>query len=171
MTVHQRRPRSAWTSAKSESSLWAQWVAKDPSFLHVDREDSDQTGWMPRLIWVFAGRTLILLVLSCRSSYFLCNTHIVLLFYNFFPTVRLTALIPQWVLKLACKVLTSSPLLYLISKFNRSLWYFGNGLLCCISQASLKNIKFYSSFISLSKQRQWGIAWSVLSYFQTIINI
>ena len=24
---------------------------------------------MPRLIWVFAGRTLILLVLSCRSSY------------------------------------------------------------------------------------------------------
>ena len=40
---------------------------------------SDQTGRMPRLIWVFAGRTLILLVLSCRGSYttaskFLCNT-------------------------------------------------------------------------------------------------
>ena len=32
-------------------------------------EDSDQTGWMPRLIRVFAGRTLILLVLSCRSSH------------------------------------------------------------------------------------------------------
>ena len=32
-------------------------------------EDSDQTGRMPRLIWVFAGRTLILLVLSCRSSH------------------------------------------------------------------------------------------------------
>ena len=30
-------------------------------------EDSDQTGWMPRLIWVFAGRTLILFVLSCRG--------------------------------------------------------------------------------------------------------
>ena len=41
----------------SESSLSAQWVAKDPSFLHADSEDSDQTGWMPRLIWVFAGRT------------------------------------------------------------------------------------------------------------------
>ena len=40
-----------------ESSLCAQWVAKDPSFLHADSEDSDQTGWMPRLIWVFAGRT------------------------------------------------------------------------------------------------------------------
>ena len=53
----------------SESSLCAQWVAKDPRFLHVDSEDSDQTGRMPRLIRVFAGRTLTLLVLSCRSSY------------------------------------------------------------------------------------------------------
>ena len=51
----------------SESSLCAQWVAKDPRFLHVDSEDSDQTGRMPRLIWVFAGHTAILLVLSCRS--------------------------------------------------------------------------------------------------------
>ena len=41
----------------SESSLCAQWVAKDPSFLHADSEDSDQTGRMTRLIWVFAGRT------------------------------------------------------------------------------------------------------------------
>ena len=41
----------------SESSLWAQWVAKDPSLLHADREDSDQTGQMPRLIWFFAGCT------------------------------------------------------------------------------------------------------------------
>ena len=38
-------------------SFCAQWVAKDPSFLHADSEDSDQTGRMPRLIWVFAGRT------------------------------------------------------------------------------------------------------------------
>ena len=29
----------------------------------------DQTGRMPRLNWVFAGRTAILLVLSCRGSY------------------------------------------------------------------------------------------------------
>ena len=40
----------------SESSLFAQWVAKDPMFLNADSEDSDQTGRMPRLIWVFAGR-------------------------------------------------------------------------------------------------------------------
>ena len=31
-------------------------------------EDSDQTGRMPRLIWVFAGCTVTLLVLSCRGS-------------------------------------------------------------------------------------------------------
>ena len=41
----------------SESSLCTQWVAKDPSFLHTDSENSDQTGRMPRLIWIFAGRT------------------------------------------------------------------------------------------------------------------
>ena len=42
-----------WT----ESLLCAQWAAKDPSFLHADSEGSDQTGQMPRLIWVFVGRT------------------------------------------------------------------------------------------------------------------
>ena len=56
-------------SAQSDqSSLCAQWVAKGPSFLHADSEDSDQSGRMPRLIWVFGGRTLILLFLSCRGS-------------------------------------------------------------------------------------------------------
>ena len=53
----------------SESSLCAQCVGKDPSFLHADSEDSDQTGRMPRLIWVLAGRTVTLLVLSCRGSF------------------------------------------------------------------------------------------------------
>ena len=52
----------------SESSLCTEWVAKDPTFLHANSEDSDQTGQMPRLIWVFDGRTLILLVFSCRGS-------------------------------------------------------------------------------------------------------
>ena len=47
--------RQVW----SESSLCAQWVAKDPSFLHADSEDSYQTGQMLRLIRVFAERTLI----------------------------------------------------------------------------------------------------------------
>ena len=51
------------------------------------REDSDQPGhppnlirvfavWMSRLIWIFAGRTLILLVLSCCGSYVaISNNH------------------------------------------------------------------------------------------------
>ena len=45
--------RTVW----SESSLGNLWVAKTPMLLHADSEDSDQTGRMPRLIWVFAGRT------------------------------------------------------------------------------------------------------------------
>ena len=53
---------------RSESSLCTQWVAKDPRFLHADNEDSDQTGRMPRLIRVFPGRTIILLVFSWGGS-------------------------------------------------------------------------------------------------------
>ena len=52
----------------SESSLSA-WRKLGPLTTHwAHSEDSDQTGRMPRLIWVFAGCTLILLVLSCRGS-------------------------------------------------------------------------------------------------------
>ena len=45
----QRRLRSA-CPVWSESLLCTQWVAKDPSFLHADSKDSDQSGQMPRLI-------------------------------------------------------------------------------------------------------------------------
>ena len=42
----------------SESSLCTQWVAKDPSFLHADSEDSNQTGRILRwehmpLCWIY----------------------------------------------------------------------------------------------------------------------
>ena len=52
----------------SESSLsaWRKLGPLAPNW--ADREDSDQTGWMPRLIWGFAQRTLMLLVLSYGSS-------------------------------------------------------------------------------------------------------
>ena len=80
----------------SESSQCTQLVAEDPVFLHADNEDSDQTGQMPRLIWVFAGRTghfvgfvmrqlkwgNILLSLfhpcsvSIPSMFYLCSIHI-----------------------------------------------------------------------------------------------
>ena len=48
---------SAWRKLGSLATYWAH------------SEDSDQTGLMPMLIWVFAGRTATLLVLSCRGSY------------------------------------------------------------------------------------------------------
>ena len=41
----------------SESSLCALKIAKGPRFLHADNKDSDQTGRMPRQIWVFNGCT------------------------------------------------------------------------------------------------------------------
>ena len=41
---------------------------KGLSYLQADSKDSDQTGRMPRLIWVCAGRPTTLLVFSCRSS-------------------------------------------------------------------------------------------------------
>ena len=58
----------------SESLLCTQWVAKYPSFLHADSKDSDQTGRMPKLICVYAGRTcqfvgFVMLWLICISHF------------------------------------------------------------------------------------------------------
>ena len=47
---------STWRKLRSLATHWAH------------SEDSDQTGRMPRLIWVFAGHTVILLVLSWGGS-------------------------------------------------------------------------------------------------------
>ena len=44
-------------AVRPESSLGAIWIAKDATSLHADKEDSDQTARMRRLIWVFIGRT------------------------------------------------------------------------------------------------------------------
>ena len=56
--------RSVWS--ESSLSAWRKFGSLATHWAHS--EDSDQTGRMPRLIWVFAGRTLILFVLSCRGS-------------------------------------------------------------------------------------------------------
>ena len=48
---------SAWRKVGSLATHWAH------------SKDTDQNGWMPRLIWVFAGRTVILLVLSWSGSF------------------------------------------------------------------------------------------------------
>ena len=63
----QQRLRSAWASAQSSLSTWRKLGSLATHWVHS--EDSDQTGRMPRLIWVFTGRTLILLVLSCCGSF------------------------------------------------------------------------------------------------------
>ena len=65
-----RLGESAQCPVWSGSSLCAECIAKDPRYIHADGEDSDQTGRMLRLIWVFTGRTFYL-VLSCCDSYYL----------------------------------------------------------------------------------------------------
>ena len=61
----QRRLRSAWASAQSDQSSLSAWRKLGSLATHwAHSEDSDQTGRMSRLIWVFSGRTVILLVLS-----------------------------------------------------------------------------------------------------------
>ena len=54
----QRRLRSAWASAQSDQSSLAAWRKLRSLATHwAHSEDSDQTGQMPKLIWVFAGGT------------------------------------------------------------------------------------------------------------------
>ena len=56
--------RPVWS--ESSLSAWRKLVSLATHLAHS--KDSDQTGRMPRLIWVFAGRTVILLVLSWGGS-------------------------------------------------------------------------------------------------------
>ena len=63
----QRRLRSDWASTQPDQNL--RCPHEESLATHWEHsEDSDQTGRMPRLIWVFAGRTVILLVLSWGGS-------------------------------------------------------------------------------------------------------
>ena len=81
----------------SESSL-STWRKLGSLATHwVPSEDSDQTGRMPRLIWVFAGRTLILLVLSCRGSFQIVSFIMLLLLFllGFYGLSQLFNLIEQ----------------------------------------------------------------------------
>ena len=104
----QQRLRSAWTSAQSnqESSLWVQSAAKDRRFRHADSEVSDQTGRMSMLIWVFAGHTATLLVLSCHSS----NMGGYIAFPRVVMVVRLLKHFPKvlWILSANCLTAWSS---------------------------------------------------------------
>ena len=54
----QWRLRSAWASAQSDQSSLSAWRSIGSlATQKAHGKDSDQTGQMPRLIWVFAGRT------------------------------------------------------------------------------------------------------------------
>ena len=60
----------AQASAQSDQSSLSTWRQLGSLTTHwAHSEDSDQTGQMTRLIWVFAGRTVILLVLSWGGSF------------------------------------------------------------------------------------------------------
>ena len=67
--------RRVWS--ESSLSAWRKIRSLDTYWAHS--EDSDLTGRMPRLIWVFNGAQIILLVLSRGSSYI---THAKCLWYS-----------------------------------------------------------------------------------------
>ena len=73
MTCAPSELRSTWASTQSDQSLlYALRIAKDIKLLHADSEASDQTGRMPSLICIFAGRTchfvgFVMLQLICIS--------------------------------------------------------------------------------------------------------
>ena len=51
----QRRLGSAWASAQSEQSSLSTWMLGSLATHWAHTEDSNQTGRMPRLVWVFVG--------------------------------------------------------------------------------------------------------------------
>ena len=68
--VRPARLRSAWASAQSDQSSLSPWRKLGSLASHwAHSEDSGQTGRIPKLIWIFTGRTSILLVLSWGGSY------------------------------------------------------------------------------------------------------
>ena len=69
----------------SESSLCAQWVDKDPMFLHVDSKDSDQTGQKQRLWsdWADAQAE------SSLGAHSFCHSSFMLHFLNVWSTKHL----------------------------------------------------------------------------------
>ena len=79
---------SAWRKLGSLVIYWAQ------------REDSDQTGRMPRVIWVFAGRSAMLLVLSWGGSVMKrCGCCILItVFLKPFRLLRVHFIMPKYLL-------------------------------------------------------------------------
>ena len=79
MTCAQRRQislgiRPVWS--ESSLSAWRKLRSLATNWAHS--KDSDQSGRMPRLIWVFAGRTVILFVLSWGGSIIASEAHLLM---------------------------------------------------------------------------------------------
>ena len=71
---------SAWRKLRSLATHWAH------------SEDPDQSEWMPRLIWVFTGHTVTLLVLSCRGSVLLLyDARFILFIFITEPRVKINS--------------------------------------------------------------------------------
>ena len=64
---HDKTNKMACAPSDDSLSAWRKHEFLATHWAHS--EDFEQTGRMPRLIWVFTGRAFILLVLSCRGSY------------------------------------------------------------------------------------------------------
>ena len=69
----QQRLRSAWASAQFNQSLCCPPERLGPKLPTEHTGKTDQTGRMPRLIWVLLGAHAIWLVLSGGSSYWVWN--------------------------------------------------------------------------------------------------
>ena len=68
-----RRLRPAWESAQSDQSSLSAWRIIGSLATHKGHsKDSDQTGRMPRLIWVFAGhRSMLFCWFCCVAAQFM----------------------------------------------------------------------------------------------------
>ena len=82
----------------SEASLCAQWVAKDPSFLHADSEDSDQTGRI-RPVWSES-------LLGVQPLCWFCHVATLLFEYMRFPKIDIIIYI-------------NTPIQYLAKRINK----------------------------------------------------
>ena len=150
--------RPVWS--ESSLSAWRNRVSLTTHWAH--NEDSDQTGRIPRLIWVFAGRTLILLVLSCRGS-FMYYDHILSVIFLFI----MIWFFPPYSRQLIVDVFIVTSRAYLASTVhNRHFWFISDSdsdsdtdfYLALLAMGNLSFIHYYHDYlqqVSLPIYRVW----------------
>ena len=105
--IHSVWPESSLSAWRKLGSLAIHWAHS---------EDSDQTGWMPRLIWVFAGRTYHLVGFVMRRLIYLYLQYFLLYLMPPFVFVFLSHLVSRQDVEFDCISSWSLPfhLLHLI---------------------------------------------------------